>query len=326
MELVQGKPLAARLAKRVPRPLDETLAIAHEVLEALIEAHTHGVVHRDIKAENILLTRKGVKVADFGIAKTPGYEKRILEGKVLGSVDTISPEQAAGREVDGRADLYSLGVVLYQMATGHLPFEGDDPETVAFLHINEPPKYPSTINPHIARGLEQIILCALEKDPNKRFPDAAAMLAAIRRLERDPYHVFRRFGPAIRSPFTFLSRRAAIASVSLGVAAALLCGLFFFVFRGEEIVPTPVTVISLPSYVEGVWPDVEEEIRAIDSRIKITITCVLRPELPEGTILTQMPEAGALFKLDGEDDRAEVVLVISTQKGNNPGLPPSIFG
>lgn len=327
MELVRGKTLSSRLKKGRILSLGETLAIAHDILEALALAHSHGVVHRDIKAENILLTRSGLKIADFGIAKTPSTEARVLEGKVLGSVDTISPEQASGREVDGRSDLYSLGVLLYQMATGRLPFEGEDPETVAFMHINEPPKYPSTINPNIARGLEQIILCAMEKDPDKRFADAAAMLAAIERLERNPNHVFRRFSPVLRSPLASLGRHAAILSVSLGVACAILCGLFVYAFGGKEILPTPVTVITLPSYVESTYPAVEEEITALDPRITLTLTCVLRPDLPEGTVLAQMPEAGALFKLDGEDDRVNVVLIITTQKQNEPGLlPPSIFG
>lgn len=326
MELVRGKSLSARIKKKGILPLGEILSIAHEVLEALVEAHAHGVVHRDIKAENILLTRSGVKVADFGIAKTPGNEKRILEGKVLGSVDTISPEQASGGEVDGRSDLYSLGVVLYEMATGQLPFEGEDPDSVAFLHIHEPPKYPSTINPRIARGLEQIILCALSKDPADRFADAASMLAAIKRLEKNPSYEFRRFGRARSSPLAFLSHHAAILTVSLGVVAALLCGLFVYVFRGDEILPVPVTVISLPSFIESSYPAVEEEVAALDSRISLTITCVLRPDLPEGTILAQLPEAGTLWKFDGEEDSETLVLIVTTQEGGNPLLPPSIFG
>lgn len=326
MELVRGKSLSARIKKKGILPLGEILSITHEVLEALVEAHAHGVVHRDIKAENILLTRTGIKVADFGIAQTPGNEKRILEGKVLGSVDTISPEQAMGGEVDGRSDIYSLGVVLYEMATGRLPFEGDDPDSVAFLHINEPPKYPSTIHPQIARGLEQIILCALSKNPAHRFADAASMLAAIKRLEKDPSHVFRRFGRAHASPLAFLSRHAAILSVSLGVVAALICGLFVYVFRGGEILPDPVTVISLPSYTESTYPAVMEEIVALDSRISVTVTCVLRPDLPEGTILAQLPEAGTLWKFDGEDDSETLVLIVTTQEGGNSLLPPSFFG
>ena len=155
------------------------------------------------------------------------------------------------------------------------------------------------------------------------------MLAAVKRLEKNPAHTFRRFGPVLRSPLASLGRHAAILSVSLGVAAAILCGLFVYVFRGNEILPTPVTVISLPSYTQSIYPAVEEEVAALDPRITLTITCVLRTDLPEGTILAQMPEAGTLFKLDGEDDRVNLVLVVTTQKESNPGLPglpPSIFG
>lgn len=326
MELVKGRTLASRIKRRGPLMLGELLSITHEVLEALVEAHAHGVVHRDIKAENILLCKEGVRIADFGIAKTPGNEKRILENKVLGSVDTISPEQASGREVDGRSDLYSLGVLLYQMATGELPFTADTPDAVAFLHIHEPPKHPRAVKPDIPEGLEQIILCAMEKDPDDRFENAETMLEAIKKLEHAPNHVFHRFTRARRSPLAALGRHAAILSVSLGVAAAVLCGLFVFLFGGQEILPTPVTVVALPSYIDGVYPAVQEEITALDPRITVTLTCVLRPDLPEGTVLAQMPEAGTFFKLDGEGDTATVVLVITTQKANNPGLPPSFFG
>lgn len=326
MELVRGKTLASRIKRRGAMMLGELLSIAHEVLEALVEAHAHGIVHRDIKADNILLCKEGVRIADFGIAKIPGNEKRILENKVLGSVDTISPEQAMGKPVDGRSDLYSLGVLLYQMATGELPFTADTPDGVAFLHIHEPPRHPSSVKPDIPVGLEQIILCAMEKNPDDRFENAASMLEAIKHLEHTPTHVFHRFTRARRSPLSALARYAAVLSVSLGVIAAVLCGLFVFLFSGEEILPTPVTVISLPSYTEAVYPAVLEDITALDPRINVTLTCVLRPDLPEGTVLAQMPEAGTLFKLDGAADTVSIVLIVTTQKANNPGLPPSFFG
>lgn len=325
MELVKGKTLASHLKKRGILSLEEILALSHDILLGLSEAHAHGVIHRDIKPENILLTRSGVKITDFGIAKLPGNERNVLTGKVLGSVDTISPEQASGKETDARSDIYSLGVLLYRMATGRMPFTAKDPETVAFLHISEPPKYPSTYNPAIAKGLEQIILCALAKNPDDRFPDAASMLAAIKQLEKNPRHTFRRFTRAHTSPLAALGRHAAILSVSLGVAAAVLCGLFAIVFSGKGILPTPVTVVSLPSYTEYTYPAVETELATLDSRISVTITRVLRPDLPEGTIIAQVPAAGTLWKLDGRGDSETLVLIVTTQESNNPLLPP-IFG
>ena len=325
MELVKGKTLAAHLKKRGILSLEEILAFANDILLGLAEAHAHGVVHRDIKPENILLTRNGLKIADFGIAKLPGAECNVLQGRVLGSVDTISPEQASGRVTDARSDLYSLGVLLYRMATGRMPFTAKDPETVAFLHMSEPPKYPSTYNPAIAKGLEQIILCALAKNPNDRFPDAQSMLAAIKQLEKNPRHVFRRFGRAHRSPLASLGRHAAILSVSLGVVAAILCGAFAIVFGGKGILPTPVTIVSLPSYTQYTYPAVETELALLDSRISVTITRVHRPDLPEGTILAQVPSAGTLWKLDGRGDSETLVLIVTTQVANDSGLPP-IFG
>ncbi len=232
MELVHGESLSALMTDGVPLALSEILYICVCVLEALEEAHENGVIHRDLKAQNILITRDGqVKVADFGIAAIDGDTRSPVAGKVLGTADTMSPEQAAGEQIDVRSDIYSMGVLMYQMVTGHLPFENEDPQTVAFLHRTEPPRYPTTLNPALPRGVEQVILTALEKDPKNRFSSASAMLAAVRRLVRSPGHIFHVLSRK-RSP---LSRRAAKwpsllpLMLGAGVAAVLLTLFFFFV-------------------------------------------------------------------------------------------------
>ena len=202
------------------------------VLEALICAHENGVVHRDIKGQNILLLPQGgVKVTDFGIAAIGGGRAFTLAGKVLGTADTMSPEQAGGETVDARSDLYSLGALMYRMATGHFPFEDEDPQTVAFLHRTEPPRYPSTWNPDIPRGLEQIILTALEKEPSKRFQSAASMLAAVKKLAHNPRHVFRRFSE--RAPLLHPSfPQNAVFPIFCGGMAAVFLILLLFAFLG----------------------------------------------------------------------------------------------
>ena len=232
MELVRGIPLSDRMAKLGLLPTSEVLAVAHAVLEALICAHENGVVHRDIKGQNILLLPQGgVKVTDFGIAAIGGGRAFTLAGKVLGTADTMSPEQAGGETVDARSDLYSLGALMYRMASGHFPFEDEDPQTVAFLHRTEPPRYPSTWNPDIPRGLEQIILTALEKEPSKRFQSAASMLAAVKKLAHNPRHVFRRFSE--RAPLLHPSfPQNAVFPIFCGGMAAVFLILLLFAFLG----------------------------------------------------------------------------------------------
>lgn len=308
MEYVDGEPLSDRLRAGPPLSTAEQLRVAAGVLAALREAHAHGIVHRDIKAQNILLTREGqVKVTDFGIAEIGGRAPIRLRGRVLGSVDTISPEQAAGRPSDARSDLYSLGAVMYQMATGHLPFEDDDPETVAFLHQTEPPRYPSTWDPCVPRGLEQVILTALAKAPGDRFPNAEAMAAAVEKLRRDPTYVFHRFSARRAAGVSrFFAGMPAVLSVLLGF---FLCAALFLplcLFCAEPLLP--VTVVEVPACVT--YPD---GLPALDARIGVSVTWVYDPTLPEGTVLSQFPAAGSYLKLDGEEDRAELTLTVSTR-------------
>ena len=312
MEYVEGIPLSERISRKGCLAVREVLSITRGILEALCEAHEHGIVHRDIKAQNILLTVDGgIKVADFGIAKTPWKDRFNLKGRVLGTVDTISPEQASGGRVDARSDLYSLGVLMYHMATGVLPFQGDD-ETVAFMQINEAPKYPTTLNPAIPAGLEQIILTAMEKSPDKRFPSAAAMLAAVKRLEKNPRHVFRRFRTArLPSLGHFFARHGALFFVGLGGVLAAL--LVYAVILFTNVAPLPsVTVVELPSYVGEVYTGSLD----LDERILVKVRYVYRPDLPEGTVISQTPAASTRLKLDGEGDRESLVLELSTQDQN----------
>lgn len=314
MELVDGKPLSERIKSLGILPFHELLFITRCILEVLEIAHENGIVHRDIKAQNILLTNTGgVKVTDFGIAEINGRHSLSLAGKALGTADTMSPEQAGGERVDARSDLYSLGVLMYQMATGYLPFEGADPQTVAFLHRTEPPRYPSTLNPAIPRGLEQIILTAMEKEPQKRFSSATAMLAAIRRLEADPNHIFRRFSHRHDRYIKKIACRTAWLPFAAGCGVAGLLLLLFFSFFGM-LVPHPIKVIDIPSYTNMQY---ESDIAlGLDYRVDVQLRYVLRTDLPEGHILEQYPAAGTCWKLEEKGDRKTLWLVIVTHDSN----------
>ncbi len=185
MEYVEGRSL--REAIQAEGPLYPNLAadLASDIAGALGFAHRNGVVHRDVKPGNILLTPQGqVKVTDFGIARAGGHEALTQTGSVMGTATYFSPEQAQGLPVDARADVYSLGVVLYEMVCGVPPFSGESPISVAYKHVREEPPRPSVVNPDVPADLEEIILTALAKSPEDRYPSADDMRADLARFRR----------------------------------------------------------------------------------------------------------------------------------------------
>jgi eukaryotic-like serine/threonine-protein kinase len=187
MELVEGRDLAAILHERGRVATDDAVQVAIAVASALEAAHRRGIVHRDVKPGNILITQDGdVKVTDFGIARAVSEASMTVTGTTLGSVHYFSPEQARGDEVTGRSDVYALGIVLYEMLTGHRPFEGDSAAGVALKRLTENPPRPMVGGQPLPAGLEAILRRALEREPEKRFPDAGSMAEALRAWRKDP--------------------------------------------------------------------------------------------------------------------------------------------
>lgn len=173
MEYIDGKTLKELINERGALPYKEVIEISAKISKALDSAHKNNIVHRDIKPHNILVTEKGdIKVTDFGIAKGNSSATIVNTNRVIGSVHYISPEQAKGSVVDRRSDLYSLGVVIYEMATGKLPFDGESPVSIAIKHIQEQVIEPKKINIEIPESLNYLILKALEKDPLLRYQNA----------------------------------------------------------------------------------------------------------------------------------------------------------
>ena len=197
MELIEGITLKQYMEKKGVLNWKETLHFAIQIAKALEHAHSRGVVHRDIKPHNVMVLKNGaVKVADFGIARMMS-EGNTLTKEALGSVHYISPEQAKGGRIDSRSDLYSLGVVMYEMMAGRPPYEGDSPVSVAIQHINGGAIAPSTLNPSIPRGMEQIILRAMAHEIENRYVSATQMLTDMDEFRKNPEILFQYSTPAV---------------------------------------------------------------------------------------------------------------------------------
>ena len=188
MELLDGITLKQYMQKKgEPLSWKEALHFITQIMKALSHAHGRGIIHRDIKPQNIMVLRDGsIKVADFGIARLASAAQSTLTQEALGSVHYISPEQARGSRIDARSDIYSAGVVLYEMLTGRLPYEGDSPVSVAIQHINSIPLAPRELNPDIPEALEAITMKAMASNVEQRYLSADAMLADLEEFRKNP--------------------------------------------------------------------------------------------------------------------------------------------
>ncbi|MDK2784212.1 MAG: eukaryotic-like serine/threonine-protein kinase [Bacillota bacterium] len=322
MEYVPGRNLKDYLRAEGPLPPRTVAEIGRQIAAALFHAHQRGIIHRDIKPHNILITPEGqVKVTDFGIARAAAASSLTETGVVLGSVHYFSPEQARGAAVDARSDIYALGVVLYELLTGKLPFEGDSPIAIALRHLDSDPPSPRALRPEVPEALERIILKAMARDPAERYQTAGELQQALKAflglepVEEEPTRVLR---PATMAPLPTEAVRprkrkgglvwTAVALVFLG----LLVG-GFLAFRSYFLVP----IVNVPDVVGR---PADEARRLIEE--KGLVYKVLRSEHSDkapGIVLAQQPEAGTPRKA-GVGEEVEVVLSLGPEKVEVPDV------
>lgn len=334
MERVEGITLKSYMQKKGALSREEVISYSEQVLRALEHAHSKGIVHRDIKPQNIMLLKNGrVKVTDFGIAVLPSSDRN-PDGKAIGTVYYISPEQASGKETDTRSDLYSLGILMYEMTTGTLPFNADTPVSVALMQVREQPKPPSEIRSDIPRGLEQIILGAMEKSPERRFQTATQMLKYVEKIHLNPEYIFKTRGASTqesagihavndmkkqlskKKPAKRRKESSSMFPIILGVAVAfaivLITGavtVLDMVLKSENA--NAAEQIRVPNVVGEIYSQ-ETIAKLLDPSIyKVEVKMVYDAKNPAGTIIKQNPAADSSRKVVKNQTKCTVTLTVS---------------
>ncbi len=300
MEFVRGKTLKELIAEKGSLSPDTVGKITIRILSALQHAHNNGIIHRDIKPQNILVHSEGyIKVSDFGIARMTGAGTISKAENVMGSVHYFSPEQARGEDVTFASDLYSVGIVMYEMLTGNVPFDGDTPVAIALQQISVPPAPMSSVKPGIPNALEIIVARALEKDPAKRYRSAEEMAHDIQRALKEPEGDWldRSQDEPIPSLSQITDRHMPVAAHAQGrhrfmknlMVALLSVGVLAGLALGSMSIYNNVVNSTTMPYLIGETEEAAKRI-AVRSGLKLDISRASDQTAARGTVILQSPE------------------------------------
>ncbi len=297
MEYVPGEDLKSSIRRMGPLSIGKTIFMIRQVCEGLAEAHSLGVVHRDLKPQNMMIDKQGnAHIMDFGIARSMKAKGITGTGVMIGTPDYMSPEQVEGKEIDQRTDIYSLGVILYEMVTGKVPFEGDTPFIIALKHKLEVPRDPRQLNRLVSSDISKVILKCMEKDRNKRYQTAEELAADLRKIE-EGLPTTDRLLPKKKTKLVIARKRRPflVPAILLFVAAVIVGGYFFYdqvlkkgiqekeqksaEIAGQIAQETPVTAPQ-PGYVEINSTPEEAEVYIDDKSEGMT---PVKSELSPGT-------------------------------------------
>ena len=355
MELIDGITLKQYMERRGRLNWPEALHFITQIMKGLSHAHSRGIIHRDIKPQNIMILRDGtVKVTDFGIACLSNGSN--ASNEAIGSVHYISPEQAKGDYTDNRSDIYSAGVVLYEMLTSRLPFDGDNPVSIAIQHFSAVPLPPRELNPEIPEQLELICMKAMAPDLDRRYPDADAMIADLEAFRKDPTLSFDYTpedlpaeGSGEDEPTQYLPNVSVTRSraqpyrpplqepeedddederprsnwwkVLLLILALAAAGYFavttLFDFVMESLTPT-VVEYTVPD-VLGYTVEEAEKLEGVAGIFTIVTAEYENSEYPEGTIIDQDPAEGTVKRADPGQDSNNLIINVTVSMGEKSG-------
>ena len=343
MEYIDGITLKEYIQQQGVLSWKETVHLISQVLAALSHAHSKGVVHRDTKPQNMMLLSDGtIKVTDFGIARFSNNTKTMTE-QAIGSVHYIAPEQAKGDITDGRTDIYSLGVMMYEMLTGKLPYDGDNAVSVALMHLQLTPDSPCKLNPDIPEGLEEITLKAMQKQPTDRYQSAQEMLADIERFRLNPSVKFEYKYFYDKQPTKYVDainkvrsnrnennvedmkdddnvRHSSGFAIVLGVviAAFIAFTVCFIIGLTRQTAPEELLEVEVPNFI---GMNVNEVTGNSDYKFKYEYEYIYNKDKELNEVVDQLPLPSAKKKVK---ENATITLTINSKQGE--GEIPYVYG
>lgn len=341
MELIQGKTLKEIISSEGVLTWKWAVNIAMQIASALELAHKNGIIHRDIKPHNIIITEDGIaKVTDFGIAKAVSNSTITAFGTTIGSVHYFSPEQAKGGFTDAKSDLYSLGVVMYEMLTGKVPFDADTPVSVALKHMQEDPKEPIEINPEIPTAVNQIVVKAMQKEPTARYQTATEMIHDLSKALKDPDGDFviienkdggyTRVMQAIKEDDVKENKKEQVKTkggffkehpktkIALIILGLILLFVIVFLITKIAIDGGITKKVDIPNLVGKTLEEAQNEAEDLD--LKLEIEEIASNEVEEGKIISQEPEP------DSGKIEAKTSIKIKVSKGPETAELPKLEG